>query len=61
MDYLFTVTATKGVFGSTSEWSGIRSDNASCAVSTSVLEIPSVSVTPKVIRRVLAAIETARS
>ncbi|CAM9181833.1 unnamed protein product, partial [Ectocarpus sp. 8 AP-2014] len=48
--YVLTVTAFKHGDGST-PWSKYRSDNASCIISTTVLDVPYVSITPKEIRR----------
>ncbi|CAM9843656.1 unnamed protein product, partial [Ectocarpus sp. 4 AP-2014] len=50
IEYVFTVTAFKHADGST-PWSKYRSDNASCIISTTVFDVPYVSITPKEIRR----------
>lgn len=47
MEYIFTVTASKGSSGGPA-WSQYRSDNASCSVSISVQDTPLVSIGPKV-------------
>lgn len=47
VDYLFTVTVSKGVIGGLA-WAAFRSDNASCIVSTSAEDVPHASITPKV-------------
>ncbi|CAM9572666.1 unnamed protein product [Scytosiphon promiscuus] len=48
--YAFTVTVSKGLDGGPA-WSRRRSNNASCIVSTTALDVPLVSVNPKEIRR----------
>lgn len=48
VEYVFTVTVSKGVVGGPA-WSQYRSDNASCVISTAVLDVPHVSILPKVI------------
>ena len=48
VEYVFTVTASKGDEGGVTAWSRLRSDNASCIVSTSALAVPQVSINPKV-------------
>ncbi|CAM9773342.1 unnamed protein product [Scytosiphon promiscuus] len=48
--YVFTVTVSKGADGGPA-WSQHRSDNASCTVSTSAMDVPLVSVNPKEVRR----------
>ncbi|CAM9106341.1 unnamed protein product [Ectocarpus fasciculatus] len=50
VEYVFTVTASKYGDGTTS-WSNYRSDNASCTISTTALDVLHVSITPKEIRR----------
>lgn len=49
VEYVFTVTVSKGADGGPA-WSQLRSDNASCTVSTSAMDIPLASVNPKVRR-----------
>ncbi len=44
---MFSVTVSKGSEGG-EEWSQYRSDNASCVVSTSVVDMPLASIIPKV-------------
>ena len=50
VDYVFTVTASKGSNDGAEAWAHLRSDNASCVVSTSALALPQVSINPKVIQ-----------
>ncbi|CAM9477526.1 unnamed protein product, partial [Ectocarpus sp. 8 AP-2014] len=50
IEYVFTVTASKHSDEST-PWSEYRSDNASCIISTTVLNVPHVAITPKDILR----------
>lgn len=47
VDYVFTVTASKGTDDGEA-WARLRSDNASCVVSTSASALPQVSINPKV-------------
>lgn len=47
VEYVFTVAVSKGSDGGPA-WSPFRSDNASCLISTSVLDTPLISINPKV-------------
>ncbi|CAM9204557.1 unnamed protein product [Laminaria digitata] len=51
VEYVFTVTVSKGDEDGAEEWSQLRSDNGSCIVSTSALAVPQVSINPKEIAR----------
>ena len=52
VNYVFTVTASKGVDDAgAAAWSQLRSDNASCTVSTTAVALPHVSINPKVIKQ----------
>ena len=49
VEYVFTVNAFKGVDDAgAAAWSQLRSDNASCTVSTTAAALPHVSIDPKV-------------